>query len=120
MSATDKNPTSNIVVIPFQGSKLDFVKFQIIHSVPVNMNDGEATLLAYLYLYPSSAKIKFLNDGHSSSEKSVENYLSSLRRKGVVVGKGNSTAIHPDLYLSSDPSNMVFTYQITEKAADSE
>lgn len=107
-------PQKDFLIVPFQGTKLEFVKFQIHNSVPSLLNDGEATLLAYLFLYPFVAKWKFIEDGHSKSDKSVDNYLSSLRKKGLVVGKGNSTAINPDLYLSESPENMIFTFSIQE------
>jgi hypothetical protein len=104
---------SEIKHIVFSGTKLDFVRFQAQHSVPFHLSEGEITLIAYLFLYKESAVKKMLADGNSKSEKSVNNYLSSLRKKGVVIGKG----LAPGLYLSESPTEPVphiFTFEITE------
>lgn len=98
--------------VKFRGTKLDFVRFQARHSIPLQLSDGEIDLVAYLFLYQDDAVKKFLEDGHSKSEKSVKNYLSTLRGKGVVVGNHLVSGL-ADL-LVEDPSNRFFTFEITE------
>ena len=94
--------------IQFRGSMLDFVKFQAQHSVPFHLNDGEVTLVAYMFLYGDKAVERFIADGHSRSEKSVENYMSTLRKKGLVTGK----VLIPELYLSTEHVDHVFTFSV--------
>jgi len=100
-------------LITYTGTKLDFLTFQIRCAMPkgLHLNDGEVTLLAYLFLFKGSGPHQFVEDGHSKSIKSTDNYLSSLRRKGLVVGK---TDINPELFLAEDPANYLFAFQIVE------
>jgi hypothetical protein len=110
-----------MVQIEFTGDRLRYIKFQIRYSLPeylieggmrspFEVNEGELTLLAYMVMYKEAAVETFLSHGHSKSQKSVENYLSGLRKKGLVVGK----EINPDLYISLSPEGHVYTFKLTD------
>ncbi len=96
-----------MLLIQFEGSLVDYIKFQARYSIPIDLNDGELTLIAYKFLYGENAVEQFISDGHSKSNKSVENYLSTLRKKGLIIGKG----LNPDLYLTKDSSQHVYTFK---------
>lgn len=101
---------SEIIQIKFTGTKLDFIKFQVRHSIPTHLSEGEIELIAYLFLYKELAVRKMLEDGCSKSEKSLNNYLSSLRKKGVVIGK----SLVSGLYLSETPDRHYFTFSLSD------
>ena len=103
-------PVDILQHIRYAGTKLDFVRFQARHAIPVHLSEGEITLVAYLFLFKDLAVGKLLSDGHSKSEKSVLNYMSSLRKKGIVVGK----ALTEGLYLSENPDKHYFTFELTD------
>lgn len=107
---TNTAPPVKPLHIAFSGTRLDFVKFQVRHSVPAHLSDGEITLVAYIHLYGDEAATKFMEDGHSRSEKSVGNYMTMLRQKGVVTGK----KIVDGLYLSDTPHNHFFTFDVVQ------
>lgn len=107
---TNTAPPTKPLHVEFHGTKLDFVKFQARHSIPVHLSDGEITLVAYIFLYGKDAVTKFIEDGHSRSEKSVSNYMTSLRHKGVVAGRD----LVDGLYLSETPYNHFFTFNVAE------
>ena len=100
----------NVIHIQFTGSLVDYIKFQAQHCVPFGLNDGELTLIAYIFLYNDQAIDKFIQDGHSKSHKSMENYMSTLRKKGLIIGKG----LTPELYLSKDPTDHYYTFKIEQ------
>lgn len=106
----EKQPVPTMVV-PFRGSLVDYVKFQVRHTMFLHLNDTDITLIAYLFLYKDDAQAKFLDDGHSKSEKSVENYISRFRRIGLVTEK---SILHPGLYLTTDASNHIYTFEVYE------
>lgn len=96
-------------MVPFRGSLVDYVKFQVRHTVPLVLSDTDLTLLAYIFLYKDRAQEMFLDDGHSKSDKSVENYISRFRKIGLIVGKLD---LHPNLYLSTNPADHIYTFEI--------
>lgn len=96
------------LVITFQGSELDFLKFQIRYSVPLSLSEGEITLLAYLFLHREKAKEKFLSSGHSKSAYSVDNYLSKFRKLGLLTG----TTLNPKLYLTTSADSHIYAFKV--------
>ena len=100
----DTNIVAPTKMVPFRGSLVEYIKFQVRHTVPLALNDTDLTLIAYIFLYKEDAQAKFLDDGHSKSEKSVENYISRFRKIGLVVDK---ISLHPNLYISTNPSDHI-------------
>lgn len=102
---TLETPTLSIT---FRGSLLDYLRFQIRHSIPLPLSEGEITLIAYLHLYKEKASEKYRQDGHSKSEKSVDNYISKFRKDGLVFGN----LLNPQLYLSSSPNDHIYNFEV--------
>lgn len=65
-------------------TKLEYVKFQIKYRLTEQVSNGLLTLMAYIFLYPKNFKKKFMADGHSSSSQSVDNYVSTIRKMGLL------------------------------------
>ena len=101
---------NEVIHIQFEGSLVDYIKFQVRYCVPLDLSEGELTLVAYIFLYKDQATDKLLLDGRSKSHKSVENYMSSLRKKSLIIGKG----LNPELYLSKDSTNHVYTFKVDQ------
>lgn len=110
------SPQKDLKEVTFTGSKLDFLRFQARHSAPFHLNDGELTLIAYLFLYKEQAVKKVFEDGHFKSVKSAGNYMTTLRGKGVVVGDRLVQGL-ADLLVEdpTEPEIRFFTFKIVEE-----
>ena len=94
---------------PIPISLLEFLKFQLKYIVPLTLNDGQLTLLAYIKLHGEDCVNKYMADGHSRSTKSVDNYLCELRKLGILTKENK---LHPGLALTEDPTRFIHFFNV--------
>ena len=94
---------------PINLSMLEFVKFQLRHIIPVTLSEGEITLAAYIHLHDLSFMDKYMSDGHSRSTKSVENYVSKLKKLGILT---QDRRLNPEICLTKDPTRYIHFFNI--------
>lgn len=96
---------------PLSVSLVEFVKFQFRYIASgINLGDGELTLLAYVYLYDDFME-KFMADGHSRSKVSVGNYVTRLKKEGLMI---STKELNPDLVLTKDPSKFIYYFVLND------
>ena len=61
----------------------------------------ELDMLTYIYIYGPDAKEKFIENGKSVSSNSVQNLITSLRKKGLINGKGKDITLNNIVLLDS-------------------
>lgn len=90
------------VTSPLSFNEVEFYKFQIgLFLSKVILTDTQKSVLVYFYLYPDPVS-KLVIEGLFKSEKSVQNYVSELRKKKLLVGKGKATKINPSINLKTE------------------
>lgn len=92
-------------------NKIELIKFQIKWIVHPNflLTDKDLTILAYVYLYGGKAIEKMLDDKISSSQKSLENYISRFRKLTLIEGLRENTSLNPNIKISV--RNLSYTIQ---------
>ena len=86
---------------PLKFEEVDFYIFQLsIILYRQTLNNSHLRILAYYHLYEEPID-KLLEDNCFSSRKSIENYVSELRKLGILVGKGRKsvTKLNPSIRL---------------------
>ena len=89
---------------------LEFIKFQLRHIIPITLSEGELTLGAYIFLFDRVFLEKYMEDGHSRSTKSVENYVSKLKKLGIIT---QERKLNPDIYITKDPTKFIHFFNVT-------
>lgn len=99
-------------------NKLELVEFQlkyILHELK-SITKTELKILAYLFIYKTNVVDKVVEDQLLTSRKSTENYISGLRKKGIVVGTGQYTKLNPAINIVEE--NLEFTIKLKLKEED--
>jgi hypothetical protein len=97
------------IKVPLKFGLVDFLKFQLGLTLPnSNLSDAHKTVLVYYYLH-SSPITELVKDGHFKSEKSAQNYVSDLRKPGLLVGKGAKTKVNPRIKLKKEDFTVTLT-----------
>lgn len=99
-------------------TETDYIKTQLICTLwstnYPHISDGKLTLLAYIYLYGDNAIQKFVQDGHSKSISSVNNYIVDLKKAGdwyppLLSSDGK---LNPGITILPDPSISTFLFRL--------
>lgn len=101
---------------PLKFDKVDFYKFQLRTYLPrVKLNDTEQAVVVYYYLHENPIQ-ELLKDGVFKSHKSVENYVSRLRKQGLLVGKGKvKTRVNPQIKFYDEDFEITITVRNVTK-----
>lgn len=88
---------------PLLLEEVEFFKFQLNLFIPKSgLNEGQKDVLIYYYLYENPIT-KLVQDKRFKSEQSCNNYVTYLRKKGFLVGKGKETKVNPKIkFVGSD------------------
>lgn len=77
---------------------IELITFQLDYILlDYKLKDADIKVLAYIYIYGDNAVKHVLKDNVLGSAKTVENYISSLRKVGLVHGRRNATKVHPSI-----------------------
>lgn len=102
--------------VPLRFSREELVSFQLKFTLrKFNFNDTELLVLAYIYLHGDLATDKILGDKVLGSYQTVKNYMSKLRKSGVIVGE----KLHPNIKVFEESLEYTFELILNEKDTES-
>ena len=99
-------------------NKIELIKFQldwILKDYP--LNDTHKLVMAYVYYFKNKAPQQMYADAHTTSAKSIENIISTLRKMGFIIGTRDKTSLNQNIKVKEGPIN--FTIQIRDKSTKS-
>lgn len=99
---------------PIKFSTVDSIVFQLGVMFPqTKLTDTHLKCVAYYYLY-SDALDKLVEAKVFKNSKSGQNYVSDLRKAGLLVGKGKETKVNPKIKLQTNDFKVTLTININE------
>lgn len=103
-----KHPTSLVL------SREEIVQFQLRFTLRAfGFNDTELLVLSYIAVHGDSATEKILRDKVLGSYQTVKNYLSVLRKTGVLQGNN----IHPNIKVFQEDLEYTIKLEIDDKTS---
>lgn len=92
-------------------SREEIIKFQLSFILrQFKFNDTQLLILAYLYLHQDDATDKLLDDGILGSYQTVKNYISRLRKTGLVHGN----KLHPKIKVFEEDLEYTIKLKVNE------
>ena len=88
-----KDPNYKSLVRKLSLNKEEIIRLQLELSTK-DLCNQELDMLTYIYIYGSEAKDKFIENGKSVSSNSVQNLVTSLRKKNLINGKGKEITLN--------------------------
>ena len=93
-------------------SPVEFYRIQL-GFICKDVNETKLTILAYLYYYGYQEAVrKILEDRIVVSMSSLYNFISTLRKEGLVVGYTDELKLVDDIKLVDDPHVTLFYFNI--------
>jgi hypothetical protein len=71
----------------------------------VRLTKAEELCVIYYHMYPNPHE-KLIEHNVFSNPKSIENYITKLKRLGIIVGKGKETKLNPKISFIDEPFNL--------------
>lgn len=100
--------------IPLKVSKEELVQFQLKFILRAfNFNDTELFVLAYIAVHGDQATDKILKDKILGSYQTVKNYISRLRKTGVILENN----IHPKIKVFEENLEYTVNLELDEQLA---
>lgn len=97
-------------------SKVEFYKRQLdVILEGKDTTDTKKYILAYFIVYGKDYKEKVLESRISTSQDSMNNYESALRRENLIHGHWPDAVLNPDITLVHTPYVLITEYSFDEK-----
>lgn len=99
-------------------NKINLVKFQLEYALRgiLKLSKTELDVLAYVYLHGRKAVEIMKEKDIVQHEKTVENYITGFRKKGVIVGFSTETRLNENIKIFLE--DIEYTIQIKLKDED--
>lgn len=98
-------------------SPVKFIQFQLDLYLHENLGitDTQKLMIAYFFLYDNPIK-KLVQDGHFKSGKSAQNYVSALRKEGILIGYKENTRVSPKLQFQMESFRVILNIHVENGA----
>lgn len=81
----------------------------------MEVNHKELKALTYVYLYGNKAPEMMVQDRLTRSEKSIENIISTFRKKGLIIGTREDTTLHEQIKPKSESIAFTVKLELNER-----
>ena len=100
-------------------SLVELITFQLEYILmDYEVKEAEIKVLAYIYIYGNDAPKYVVKDKILGRIKTVENYISTLRKLGLVHGNRNTTKVHPGIKVFKEDIEFSIKLKLKEVVND--
>ncbi len=98
---------------------IELITFQLEYILmDYRLKKTQLKILAYVYVYGTGAITELIKEGLLTNAKTAENYISGLRKLGLVHGLRNSTKIHPNIKVFEEDIEFSIKLQLKDNIND--